>query len=102
MNYNSVFAPTARASRFIKGHAANAPTYLLIAAVVILQASIAVINWVQTELDKAPEYAIRFQLAQIKGKRFFIRQLIKVARFDERYQVSAKASKAMDKVFCLG
>lgn len=82
------------------------------ATIAICEFLLTVIDWAKAEIDKALEYSLRAQLAYALSKRWFVRRAIAVARFDERYQVTAKASKvwtrkgaiatsAMDKVFSL-
>lgn len=95
MNYNTIaFAPTAAAKRLAHGHRLNLRTYFYVAIV-------AALTIVQNEIEKAPEYAIRFQIAKLKTQRFFVRRAIAVCQFNERHQLTAKARKFGDAVFAL-
>ena len=67
MNFNHIFAPTATAERFIKGHAANLGTYALIAAVVFLTGISAALSFVADHLERREEYRIIAQLAIVKA-----------------------------------
>ncbi|MEO1390951.1 MAG: hypothetical protein AAFV85_26770 [Cyanobacteria bacterium J06634_6] len=111
-DYTAIFSATAHAERFVKAHTANATTYALIAAVVILTAIKAVIDFAAAHLERAPEYRLRLQLASVKTQRWAVRRAIAVAEFDAYNGVTAKvrklyasapklATKAIDKVFCL-
>lgn len=84
----------------------------LTAAVTVLEFTLTIIDWLTTQTDKRHEYALRMQLWYVLAKRFLVRQGIAAARFNERYGLTAKASKAwsakgaittsaMDKVFSL-
>lgn len=102
MNYNTIaFAPTAAAKRFIQGHRLNLRTYGLIAIVAALTVALAAIDWARTEIEKIPEYALRFQIAKLKAKRFFVRRAIAVCQFNERHRLTQKATNALDTVFAL-
>lgn len=101
MNYNDIFAPTAAAKRFAHGHRLNLRTYGLIAIVAALTVALAVIDWARAELEKTPEYSIRFQIAKLKAKRFFVRRAIAACQFNERHRLSQKATNAIDTVFAL-
>jgi len=123
MNYSPLFALAARletaynaAQDWIRNDAPIAEQKIkhvaLVTAINLLQTALIVIDWLSTQLEKAPEYQLRAQLRYVLAKRWFVRQCIAAARFNERYELTAKASKvwtlkgeiavrAMDKVFCL-
>ncbi|MGI8933593.1 MAG: hypothetical protein ACR2FS_05920, partial [Phormidesmis sp.] len=123
MNYSPIFTIAARAEsayNAAQSFIANQCPVLeqrlkrgaLTAAITVLEFAIACIDWLAEQVEKAPEYQLRAQLAWVKSKQWAVRQCIKVARFDERYQISATAAKAwaakgqvarqaMDKVFAL-
>ena len=123
MNYSALFTITARtepaystAQSFLANECPVLEQRLkkaaLTASINILQLGLAAIDWVIDEFEKTPEYVLKVRIAQIETKRFVIRQLIKVAQLDERYQLTATARKlwtrkgaiavtALDKVFAL-
>ncbi len=123
MNLSPVFTLAARsedaytaAQDWIRNHAPIAEQRLkrgsLKTFVQVCAVALAVIDWVEVQADKRHEYQLRVQLAYVRAKRFAVRQLIKAARFNERYQLTATAAKvwtrkgaiaikAMDKVFSL-
>ena len=80
MNYNIVFAPTARAERLIKGHALNFTTYALIAAVLILTAAEAVLEFIAYHVDRRELYALNIRIAKLRTKTFFIRRKLTAVR----------------------
>ena len=120
MNYNNIFAPTARVERFIKSHAQNLPTYGLILAVVALTAISAAINFLSEQYDRIPEHEIRIRLYTVKLKRSVVRYAISTYSFVSYNGIDTKVQRlaavvlkvwgnrgrivrvAMDKVFCLG
>ena len=84
----------------------------LTTAINVLEFAIAIIDWASAQLDQADEYRLIVALAYINSKRFAVRQLIAVARFNQLYQLTATARKAwtrkgaiavtaLDKVFAL-
>ncbi|MGI8933046.1 MAG: hypothetical protein ACR2FS_03130 [Phormidesmis sp.] len=123
MNYSPIFTIAARTERALTAAqhwiANDAPVLeqrlkrgALTAAVSILEFAIACLDWLAEQIEKAPEYQLRAQLAWVKSKQWAVRQGIKAARFDERYSISGTARKvwaakgaiarsAMDKVFAL-
>lgn len=123
MNYSPLFSLAARtedahtaAQSWIRNDAPvleqRIKRVALTAAVTVLEFALTVIDWLSTQLEKAPEYALRAQLRYTLVKRSVVRQGIAAARFNERYQLTAKARKAwtakgaiataaMDKVFSL-
>ena len=123
MNYNTAFSIAARSAeahsaiqRYIRHECPVLEQRLkeraLITAIAFLEFIVAAIDWVQGQIDRAPEYHLQLQLAIVRAKRYCIRIAIKLAMFDERYQLTAKASRvwsrkgaiatqAMDSVFCL-
>lgn len=87
-------------------------TAALTTAINALEFALIVIDWASAQLDKTDEYRLIIALAYINSKRFAVRQLIAVARFNQHYQLTAKAAKfwtrkgeiaqsALDKVFAL-
>lgn len=120
MNYNTVFAPTARVERFTKNHAQNLPTYGLIVAVVALAAISAALNFLSEQRDRIPEHEVRLRIYIIKAKRSIVRSAISVYSFisyngldtkTKRFATAARkvwanrgsiARATMDRVFCLG
>ena len=123
MNYNIAFILSARTERayaaaqdFIANQCPVLEQRLkkaaLTAAVSVLTIALTIIDWVTAQLEKADEYRLIVALAYINSKRFAVRQLIAVARFNQRYQLTATARKlwtrkgaiaqsTLDKVFCL-
>lgn len=123
MNYSHLFKLAARtetaysaAQSFIANECPVLEQYLkrgtLTAAVTVLEFTLIVIDWLSTQLDKVSEYALRVQLRYVLAKRWFVRQGITAARFNERHGITAKASKvwvargeiatsAMDRAFSL-
>ena len=123
MNYSALFTITARteaayttAQSFLANECPvleqRLKTAALTASINVLQLGLAAINWVIDEFEKTPEYVLKVRIAQIETKRFVIRQLIKVAQLDERYQLTATARKlwtrkgaiavtTLDKIFAL-
>ena len=123
MNYNTIFSTAARSAEahdaiqnWIRNeapkHEAVIKRRALITTIALLEFIVACFDWVRGQIDKAPEYRLQYQLAVIKVKRYYIRLAIKVALFDERYQLTGTASKlwnrksaittkTMDRVFCL-
>lgn len=99
-------------AKMIKGFwlaVAHTATFLLVA-----------IDWLQTQIEQSPLYALKFQLIGIKAKLFIVRQGIKISSFVSYNGLDTKAQKlaasaksawirkgeiartALDKVFCLG
>ncbi len=123
MNYSIVFTIAARTKRTYNAAqsfiAKECPVLeqrlqsaALTTAVNALTIALTVIDFTAAQLEKAPEYRLQAQLAYANVKRWFVRRAISAARLDERYQVSATASRywtrkgaiaqsALDKVFCL-
>ena len=119
MNFNHVFAPTARANRLIEAHAANLGTYALIIAVIALTSALRLIDWLTIQIERVPEYQIRYELAKVRAKRWVLRQRIAFHSFTayngldtrfERIQSFCKyalnhkaeiAQSAMDAIFAL-
>ena len=120
MNYNTVFAPTARVERFVKNHVQNLPTYGLVLAVIVLAGIGAALNFVTEQCDRVPEYEIRLRLYIIKAKRSAVRRAISAYSFIsyngidkkvQRFAVAVRkawanrvtiARATMDRIFCLG
>lgn len=123
MNYSPIFTAAARIERahnaaqdFIRHQCPvleqRLKTRALELAVIALELAIGLIDFITAQVERSPEYRLQIQIAWLNAKRFVIRQLIKVARFDERYQVtftvadvwsrkSAIATSTLDKVFSL-
>lgn len=123
MNYSPIFTAAARTERAHSAARAwianDAPVLeqrlkqrALAAAVNILELAIGLIDFAADHLERVPEYRLQIQIAWLNTKRLVIRQCIKAARFDERYQVSAKAAgiwnrkgqivtALFDRAFCL-
>ena len=123
MNHSALFTIAARTERaystaqdFIANQCPvleqRLKTSALTAAINSLQFVLFVIDWVTAQLDKADEYRLIVALAYINSKRFAVRQLIAVARFNQRYQLTATARKiwtrkgaiaqsTLDKIFAL-
>lgn len=87
-------------------------TAALTTAINVLMFALIVIDWLSAQLDQADEYRLIIALAYINSKRFAVRQLIKAAQLNQRYQLTATAAKfwtrkgaiaqsALDKVFAL-
>lgn len=72
-NYNTVFAPTAAAKRFFKGHGANLVTYALIAAVILLAGAMAVLDFLAEHRDRLPEYQLQIQATKLKTQLWIVR-----------------------------
>ena len=69
----------------------------LTAAVITLEFTIACIDWLSGQVERAPEYRLHAQLAYVKSKQGVVRVAIKAARFDERYQVTATIATAWNR-----
>ena len=125
MNFNHVFAPTAAAERFTKGHAVNLPTYGLIAATIALAGIQTAFEFAIEHLERRDEYAIRLQLAKVSAARSVVQRAIAAERFRvnrladfraladrtaKRRRIAAanvrafgvRVSRFLDAVFCLG
>ncbi|PZO58061.1 MAG: hypothetical protein DCF15_05865 [Phormidesmis priestleyi] len=87
-------------------------TAALTTAINALTFALTVIDWASAQLEKTDEYRLIASLAYINSKRFAVRQLIAVARFNQCYQLTANTRKlwtrkgaiaqsALDKVFAL-
>ncbi len=87
-------------------------TVVLTTAINALTIALTVTDWASAQLDQADEYRLIIALAYINSKRFAVRQLIAVARFNQRFEITATAAKfwtrkgeiaqsALDKVFAL-
>lgn len=88
--------------------------------IAILQLALIAFDWLQTQIEQAPLYALKLQLTGIKAKLFIVRQGIKISSFVSYNGLDSKAQKlaasaksawirkgaiartALDKVFCLG
>jgi len=82
------------------------------AAVGVLTVTLAVIDWAVERIDRRDEYRLRLMLAYVNTKRFAVRQTIRLVQFDERYRLTATATKiwarkgaiatsALDTIFAL-
>ena len=91
MNFNYVFAATAAAERFTKGHAANLNTYGLIAAVVVLTGISAAIAFTSRHVNCVPEYRIRLQLANVRAARWLVQRAIAAVRAWLNIQADCRA-----------
>lgn len=123
MNYTALFTIAARteqaytaAQSFIADECPILEQRLkkaaLTTAIDALTIALTIIDWVTDEFEKAPEYALKIRIAQIEAKRFGVRQLIKIAQFDNRYKLTATgrklwerkaslATSALDRIFSL-
>ena len=125
MNYNTVFAPTATANRFIRSHWLNLPTYALIAAIAMIAGIQSALTFIIEQLERRDEYVIICKLAKVRTQRWVVQRAITIVRFylnaradfrtfadstvKRRRQLSAnakmlgaKVTDFMDRVFCLG
>lgn len=123
MNYSPIFTIAARAESayttaqaFIANQCPILEQRLKSAAlsttVNVLTLALIVIDWASAQLSKADEYRLIVALAYINSKRFAVRQLIAVARFNQHYKFTATLRrlwdikgcifrKTLDKLFCL-
>jgi len=123
MNYNhfhTLASTTERAyehiQQFIAGEApvieARIKSGVMKGAVGALTFTLAVIDWALAQIEKRDEYRLRLMLAYVNTKRFAVRQAIRLVQFDERYRLTATATKiwtrkgaiatsALDTIFAL-
>ena len=110
MNYNIAFVVAARTAethdaiqRYIRHEAPVIEQRLkrraLITAIAFLKFTIACFDWAQSQIERSPEYRLRFQLAKIRSYRAVVRLAIRIEK--ARIQYSPKVTRTLDKVFCL-
>jgi len=125
MNYNTVFAPTAAANRFISAHRLNLSTYFLVAAVIVLTVVSNALSFIATHYERRQEYRLITQLFIVRTQRRVVRFAIAAERtrlnlvadyqaFADRTAkrrriasanvraIAIRLSNFMDAVFCLG
>ena len=68
-------------------------------AIALLEFAIASFDWAKGQIERSPEYRLRFQLAKIRTYRFFVRLAIRIE--SARVQYAPKLTAVVDKVFCL-
>ena len=108
MNYNTAFVAAARIetayNRAQDWIANEAPiiekrlkTAALIAAIATLENTVIIFDWLIEQSAKLPEYRLQTQISWVNFKRYWVRQAIKLAQFDERYRFTATASKVWER-----
>ena len=110
MNYSAIFSIAARAAethdsiqRWIANEAPVIEERIkrtaLHAAIACLEFTIACFDWAQSQIERSPEYRLRFQLAKIRSYRAVVRLAIRIEK--ARVQHSPKLTAALDTIFAL-